>query len=54
MVALARNYAAGNMFTLTSGDTAVYDAWNRLVEVTTGSGENLTTVEKFGLKEKRG
>ena len=29
---------AGNMTTLQSGDTAVYDAWNRLVEVENGSG----------------
>ncbi len=30
--------AAGNMTTLQSGDTAIYDAWNRLVEVDNGSG----------------
>ncbi len=28
--------AAGNMTTLTNGDTAVYDAWNRMVEVNDG------------------
>ncbi|MGO9108944.1 MAG: Calx-beta domain-containing protein [Thermoguttaceae bacterium] len=28
---------AGNMTTLLSGDTAIYDAWNRLVEVKSGS-----------------
>jgi hypothetical protein len=28
--------AAGNMTTLQSGKTAVYDAWNRLVEVDDG------------------
>jgi YD repeat-containing protein len=48
MVAFARQYdAAGNMTTLKSGDTAVYDAWNRLVKVTTGSGENMSMVEKY-------
>ena len=35
--------AAGNMITLSSGDTAVYDAWGRLVEVNNGSG----IVEQF-------
>ena len=39
--------AAGNMTTLQSGKGAVYDAWNRLVKVTTGSGENLTTVQGY-------
>ena len=34
---------AGNMTTLTSGDTAVYDAWNRMVEVDSASG----VVEKY-------
>ena len=38
--------AAGNMTTLTSGDTAIYDAWNRLVEVDNGS----TIVEKCRLR----
>jgi RHS repeat-associated protein len=38
---------AGNMITLKSGKTAVYDAWNRLVKVTTSSGQNLSTVEKY-------
>jgi hypothetical protein len=37
---------AGNMTTLQSGKTVIYDAWNRLVKVTTGSGESLTTVEQ--------
>jgi len=35
--------AAGNMTTLRSGDTAVYDAWNRLVEVNDGE----TIVESY-------
>jgi RHS repeat-associated protein len=35
--------AAGNMTTLKSGKTAVYDAWNRLVEVDNGSN----IVEKY-------
>jgi YD repeat-containing protein len=39
--------AAGNMTTLQSGNTAVYDAWNRLVGVTSGNGESLTTVERY-------
>jgi hypothetical protein len=30
--------AAGNMITLQSGNSAIYDAWNRLVKVTSGSG----------------
>jgi YD repeat-containing protein len=34
---------AGNMTTLQTGDTAIYDAWNRLVEVTNSSG----IVEKY-------
>ncbi len=34
---------AGNMTTLESGDTAVYDAWSRLVEVDNGSGP----IEKY-------
>ena len=37
---------AGNMTTLQSGDTAIYDAWNRLTKVTAGSGETLTTVQQ--------
>ena len=36
--------AAGNMTTLQSGDTAVYDAWNRMTEVDNGS----EIVEKYG------
>jgi len=39
--------AAGNMITLQSGDGTTYDAWNRLVKVTTGTGESLTTVEGY-------
>ena len=35
--------AAGNMTTLTSGDTVVFDAWNRLVEIDNGSA----VVEKY-------
>lgn len=35
--------AAGNMTTLQSGDTARYDAWNRMVEVDSSSG----IVEKY-------
>ena len=30
--------AAGNMTTLSSGDTAIYDAWDRLMEVDNSSG----------------
>jgi len=39
--------AAGNMTTLSTGNTAKYDAWNRLVQVTSGSGETLTVVAKY-------
>jgi hypothetical protein len=38
--------AAGNMTTLRTGMTAVYDAWNRMTKVTTGSGESLTIVQQ--------
>ncbi len=38
--------AAGNMITLRSGNSAIYDAWNRLTKVTTGSGENLTILQQ--------
>ncbi len=38
--------AAGNMITLRSGNSAIYDAWNRMTKVTTGSGENLTILQQ--------
>ncbi len=38
--------AAGNMITLRSGNSAIYDAWNRMTKVTTGSGENLTIFQQ--------
>ncbi len=37
---------AGNMITLRSGNSAIYDAWNRQTKVTCGSGENLTVVQQ--------
>ena len=38
--------AAGNMITLQSNDSAIYDAWNRMTEVTTGSGDNLAVLQR--------
>ncbi len=38
--------AAGNMITLRSGNSAIYDGWNRMTKVTTGSGENLTILQQ--------
>jgi len=39
--------AAGNMTTLQSGDTAVYDAWNRLVKVTRASENGDETISTY-------
>ncbi len=39
--------AAGNMLKLRSGDSAIYDGWNRLKQVTRQVGETLTTVETY-------
>jgi RHS repeat-associated protein len=40
---------AGNMTTLSNGDTGVYDAWGRLVEVKNGSGQLVETMSYDGL-----
>ncbi|MCX7428757.1 MAG: hypothetical protein NTW96_24415, partial [Planctomycetia bacterium] len=42
---------AGNMTTLQSGDTAVYDAWNRLVEV--DDGETIVERNEFDGTNRR-